>query len=127
AAIKKLQPGGVVLFRENTVTTAQTLNLVRGFQKASPRVPLFIGIDQEGGAVTRLQSGTVMPGNMALGAAGDRHLAYTVAKATGEELKALGINIDFAPVVDVNNNPANPVIGIRSFGDNPEGVADFAV
>lgn len=127
ATINKYQPGGVILFRENTVRTLQTLKLTSDYQKASPKIPLFIAVDQEGGAVTRLQSATVMPGNMALGAAGDPKLAYIVAKATGEELKNLGINMNFAPVVDVNNNPANPVIGIRSFGDNPGKVAALGV
>ena len=125
--IKKYKPGGVILFRENTVGTQQTLKLTRDYQKASPKIPLFIAVDQEGGAVARLQSGTVMPGNMALGAAVSRELTYAAAKATGSELKALGINMDFAPVVDVNNNPSNPVIGIRSFGDNPEEVAEMGI
>ena len=125
--ISKYKPGGVILFRENTVGTQQTLKLTRDYQKASPKIPLFIAVDQEGGAVTRLQSGTVMPGNMALGAAGSRELTYATAKATGSELNVLGINMDFAPVVDVNNNPSNPVIGTRSFGDNPEEVAEMGI
>ncbi|WHH58765.1 beta-N-acetylhexosaminidase [Petroclostridium sp. X23] len=126
-AIKKYKPGGVILFRENTVGTLQTLELTSAYQKATPKIPLFIAADQEGGAVTRLQSGTTMPGNMALGAAHSSKLAYAVAKATGEELKAVGINMNFAPVVDVNNNPSNPVIGIRSFGDDPEEVAKMGI
>jgi beta-N-acetylhexosaminidase len=125
--IKRYRPGGVILFRENTVGTLQTLKLTCGFQKASPKIPLLMAIDQEGGAVTRLQSGTVMPGNMALGAAGNPKLVGAAAKAIGDELKALGINMNFAPVADVNNNPANPVIGVRSFSDDPETVARLGV
>ncbi len=118
--IRRLTPGGIILFGENTVEALQTKNLVEDFQRSSPKIPLFIGVDQEGGAVARLKYATIMPGNMALGATGDRRLSYKVAKAVGDELKALGINMNFAPVIDINNNPANPVIGIRSFGDNPE-------
>ncbi|MDQ6659756.1 MAG: glycoside hydrolase family 3 protein, partial [Chloroflexota bacterium] len=80
--------------------------------------------DQENGMVQRLGSAvTSFPGNMALGAIGSEHLVYDVALATGRELKALGINMNLAPVVDVNNNPANPVIGVRSFGEDPYQVA----
>lgn len=125
--IKKYRPGGVILFKENIIEAQQTSKLTSDYQKSSPKIPMFIAADQEGGAVTRLPYGTVMPGNMALGATGDPKLAYTVAKATGEELQALGINMNFAPVVDVNNNPANPVIGIRSFGNKPKMVARFGV
>lgn len=125
--IQRYQPGGVILFRENSVSTIQTLELTRGYKKASPKIPLFIAVDQEGGAVTRLQSGTVMPGNMALGAVGNLKLTYAVARAIGEELQALGINMNFAPVIDVNNNPSNPVIGVRSFGDNPVAVAGLGI
>ena len=117
-AIKKYKPGGIILFRENCTGTEQLRLLVSDFQSASPEVPLLIGIDQEGGVVTRLQSGTVMPGNMALGATGDTALTRQAAIATGEELRSLGINMNFAPVVDVNINQNNPVIGVRSFGDN---------
>src|SRR6266705_5962467 len=86
--------------------------------------PLLIAIDQENGIVQRLGQGTTLfPGNMALGAIGSEQLAYDVAQATGRELKSLGINMNLAPVVDVNNNPANPVIGVRSFGEDPQQVA----
>lgn len=89
-------------------------------------VPLFIAADQEGGAVVRLSKGfTAFPGNRALGVAGDLSLAEAVAQAMGEELRSCGVNLNLAPVVDVNINPKNPVIGVRSFGDNPEMVAAF--
>lgn len=127
ATIKKYHLGGVILFRENVAGTGQTAGLVAQLQKASGDIPLFIAIDQEGGRVVRLQTGTVMPGNMALGAAGSPEDTYAVAKAIGEELNVLGINIDLAPVVDVNINPDNPVIGIRSFGSDPQLVADMGV
>lgn len=121
--IKKYHLGGVILFKENVANTEQTTRLVNGLQKASD-IPLLITIDQEGGLVTRLQTGTNMPGNMALGAAHDLNITEKVGKAMGEELNALGINVNFAPVLDVNVNPENPVIGIRSFGGDPQLVAN---
>ncbi|MFP7442375.1 glycoside hydrolase family 3 N-terminal domain-containing protein [Bacillus infantis] len=127
ALVKKYHLGGVILFRENIVTTEQTTKLVSQYQEASEKYGLLMTIDQEGGIVTRLQSGTDMPGNMALGAARSPETAEKVGKAIGEELAALGINTNFAPVMDVNNNPDNPVIGVRSFGENPELVAEMGV
>lgn len=125
ALVKQYHLGGILLFRENTVTTPQTAKLVYDYQAAADKFGLLISIDQEGGIVTRLQSGTDFPGNMALGGTHDPELAYRVGKAIGEELHALGINWDFAPVLDTNNNPDNPVIGVRSFGGDPHLVAEL--
>ncbi|WP_438825028.1 glycoside hydrolase family 3 N-terminal domain-containing protein [Bacillus sp. JJ1122] len=125
--VKKYHLGGVILFRENVVTTEQTATLVSQYQEAAEKYGLLMTIDQEGGIVTRLQSGTDMPGNMALGAARSPEIAHNVGNAIGEELAALGINMNFAPVMDVNNNPDNPVIGVRSFGEDPQLVADLGV
>jgi beta-N-acetylhexosaminidase len=125
--VKKYHLGGVILFRENVVTTEQTVRLVSDYQAASEKYGLFAAIDQEGGVVTRLQSGTDMPGNMALGASRSEKLAYQVGKSIGEELASLGINVNFAPVLDVNNNPDNPVIGVRSFGEDPELAASLGL
>jgi beta-N-acetylhexosaminidase len=89
-------------------------------------IPLLIAADQEGGVVTRLQTGfTSFPGNRALGETGSPALAKDAAFAMGQELHAVGINMNLAPVVDVNSNPKNPVIGVRSFGDDPHLVAAF--
>ncbi|MDN3020119.1 glycoside hydrolase family 3 N-terminal domain-containing protein [Paenibacillus sp. BSR1-1] len=121
--VKDYHLGGVILFRENTVTAEQTTKLVNAYQEASEKYGMLVSIDQEGGIVTRLQTGTDFPGNMALGAARSEELAEKVGKAIGEELKAEGINMNFGPVLDVNINPDNPVIGVRSFGENPELVA----
>ncbi len=120
AAIQKYTPGGIILFEENTVEALQTKRLIGEFQWNSPKIPLFMAVDQEGGVVARMKYATTMPGNMALGATGDERLTYRVAKTVGKELKALGFNVNFAPVIDVNNNPDNPIIGVRSFGGNPE-------
>ncbi|KON90288.1 beta-N-acetylhexosaminidase [Sporosarcina globispora] len=125
--VKDYHLGGVILFRENVVTTEQTAKLVSDYQEAAEKYGLLMTIDQEGGIVTRLQSGTDMPGNMALGAANSEEISRKVGKAIGEELAALGINMNFAPVMDVNNNPDNPVIGVRSFGEDPQLVADMGV
>lgn len=125
--VKKYHLGGVILFRENVVTTEQTATLVSQYKEAAEKYGLLMTIDQEGGIVTRLQSGTDMPGNMALGAARSPEISYNVGNAIGEELASLGINMNFAPVMDVNNNPDNPVIGVRSFGEDPQLVADLGV
>jgi beta-N-acetylhexosaminidase len=123
--VKDYHLGGVILFRENTVTADQTTKLVSAYQEVAEKYGLLISIDQEGGIVTRLQTGTDMPGNMALGATRSEELAEKVGRTIGEELNALGINMNFGPVLDVNNNPDNPVIGVRSFGEDPELVANL--
>lgn len=125
--VKDYHLGGVILFRENVVTTEQTARLVSAYEEASEKYGLLLTIDQEGGIVTRLQSGTDMPGNMALGATRSAEQTEKVGRAIGEELNALGFNMNFAPVLDVNNNPDNPVIGVRSFGEDPELVAEMGV
>ncbi len=118
--------GGVLLFGENFVDAEQTMNLISDMQAAS-RLPLFIAVDQEGGSVARVSFGTTGVGNMALAATGDPENAGKMAGIYGKELALLGINMDFAPVVDINNNPNNPVIGVRSFSDSPEVVSEYAV
>lgn len=127
-ALKKHSFGGVILFGQNTPTNDNTVRLTDALQKANAkggnRAQLIISIDQEGGNVTRLGQGTVMPGNMALGAANDTSLTKEAASMIGSELSALGINADFAPDVDVNSNPSNPIIGVRSFSDDSQIVAE---
>ncbi len=118
--------GGIILFKENIVDTEQVSKLNYGFQNSvSNNIPLFIAIDQEGGLVTRIPQGTQMPGNMALGAIREKEMTYKVAHAIGRELIVQGININFAPTIDVNSNYKNPVIGIRSFGEDPILVSDL--
>lgn len=125
--IQKYHLGGVILFAENVVGTEQTVRLIDGLQNASPELPLFITIDQEGGIVTRLQTGTNLPGNMALGATGSEKYAYQTGEIIGKELSSLGVNVNFGPSLDVNNNPDNPVIGVRSYSSNPELVSKLGV
>lgn len=122
--------GGFCLFRENfTDDNASIVRLNHDLQTAAMLnggLPMLISTDQEGGSVYRLVSGTMTPGNMALAASGNPENAFEAAKIIGEELSVLGINTDLAPVVDINANPANPVIGTRSFSDDPSTVTKFA-
>lgn len=125
--VKDYSLGGVILFAENVVATEQTTKLVAAYKEASEKYELLLTIDQEGGIVTRLQSGTDMPGNMALGATRSPEITEEVGKVIGAELQALGINMNLAPVLDVNNNSDNPVIGVRSFGESPKLVSDLGI
>ncbi|CNH39774.1 glycoside hydrolase family 3 protein [Yersinia pekkanenii] len=118
--------GSIILFRENLIDTPQTVELINHLQRARSNLPLFISTDQEGGYVTRLRVGTEMPGNMALGATGSAKLAQQVGSIHGYELSSLGFNFNFGPVVDVNNNQNNPVIGVRSYSDDPVLVGELA-
>jgi beta-N-acetylhexosaminidase len=129
--IRKYHMGGVILFARNVHSPQQVAQLTNKLQQTaieSGNPGLFIAIDQEGGRVARLteQTGfTEFPAAMAIGATGDAENAYRMASAMAVEMRAVGINIDFAPVLDVNNNPANPVIGTRSFSADPKIVATF--
>lgn len=127
--IRDLHLGGVILYTSsgNIESVGQVADLVTSIQNAARDeggVPLFVSIDQEGGWICRITQGvTVFPGNMALGAARSSELSAHSAHIMAQELRALGITMNYAPVVDVNSNPANPIIGVRSFGSLPEEVA----
>ena len=134
--IDKYDFGGVILFAENVVGTEQTRRLTTQLQSAAlkdkgeegaPAIPMFLTIDQEGGIVYRLGTGTALPGNMAIGATRSAEMAEQVGQIIGRELNSLGINVNFAPSVDVNNNPLNPVIGLRSVSSDPNLVAQLTV
>ncbi|HEY3268935.1 MAG TPA: beta-N-acetylhexosaminidase [Armatimonadota bacterium] len=115
--------GGVILMGRNVESPTQVARLHNDVQ-ALCDVPVFFSTDQEGGHVCRMKTPfTMMPGAMPLGATGDEQLAFQAAKAVGEELTAIGVNLDFAPDADVNNNPDNPIIGVRSYGADPAKVA----
>lgn len=129
--IQQYHVGNIIFFSRNVQSARQLHELTSSLQEiareAGQRQPLLIAIDQENGMVQRLgEDATIFPGNMALGAVGTEQSAYEVALAAGLELRALGVNLNLAPVVDVNNNPANPVIGVRSFGEDPRQVARLA-
>ncbi|MDF2669046.1 MAG: beta-glucosidase [Paenibacillus sp.] len=123
--------GGVILFARNIRNKEQVAQMNAALQLTaleSGTEPLWISIDQEGGMVARLTEGVaLMPGNMAIAAGGMESAAYRAANITGQELRALGINLNFAPDLDVNNNPNNPVIGVRSFGESAERVGKLGV
>src|SRR5512146_1069601 len=119
---------GVVLFASNVESAEQVAELVAALKRTAGR-RLLVSIDQEGGRVARLRSPhgfTELPPMRALGATADQHLAYQIGALLGRELRAVGIDQDYAPVVDVDTNPANPVIGDRSFSRDPDEVARMA-
>lgn len=126
--LRAFQPAGFIFFPGNVPSTDTVRRLTSSLQQ-EVSYPLLFAIDQEGGPINsyRDNNATVFPGNMALGAVGDENLAKAVGQATAEELAYLGMNLNFAPSVDVNVNPDNPVISIRSFGADPSDVARLAV
>lgn len=126
AHLERYRFGGVCLFRRNIHTPRQVRKLAAEIRQVlGPEA--WIAIDQEGGAVQRVLEFAVAPAPMALGAVGDPKTAEAVGAAVGRTLISLGINWNFAPSVDVNTNPQNPVIGDRSFGSNPKKVVRLAL
>lgn len=129
--LKDYKIGNIILFERNAVNDRQLADLCRELRELifsnTGELP-FITIDQEGGNICRLkEDGVNVPGAMAIAATGDPGNAFLAGELTGRELAAMGINFDLAPVMDVNSNPANPIICERSYGDTPQQVADFAV
>jgi beta-N-acetylhexosaminidase len=129
-ALKSFQPAGITLFRSlNIENPPQVRSLTEALQRQAKEIglpPLLIATDQEGGQLMAVGEGTThLPGNMALGASGSVELARRAGEVLGRELAAMGINVDYAPCADVNVNPNNPVVGIRSFGEDPEKVAQL--
>lgn len=126
AAFHEIRPGGVIFFADNITSREQVHALTRELQAEARLLgmpPLLIAADQEAGIVSRLSADMVTtPGAMALTANGKLDDIERCAEITGLQLREVGINVNFAPVVDVNNNPANPVIRTRSFGDTIERV-----
>lgn len=129
ALVKEYKIGNVILFLRNVESAQQLRKLCAQIQEliqAETGHPAFIVVDQEGGMVSRLPGDAVnVPGAMALAATGDTENAARASEITIRQLRGLGLNFNMAPVLDVNNNPKNPVIGVRSFGDDPETVAAF--
>lgn len=129
--IREYKIGNVILFLRNVASADQLRTLCSQIQKLileETGYPAFIVIDQEGGMVTRLPQDAVnVPGAMALAATGDPENARKASEITIRQLRGLGANFNMAPVLDVNNNPRNPVIGVRSFGDCTDAVSAFGV
>ena len=119
AWVDSLHVGGVIVSIGSPLDIAAKLN---GLQRRS-RLPLLVASDFEGGTSLRLSGGTLLPPNMGVGATGSDSIAYEVGRITALEGRAVGVHLAFAPVADVNNNPANPIINTRSFGEDPKQVA----
>jgi beta-N-acetylhexosaminidase len=129
AFVEAYRPGGIIYFdwANGLGDPVQVARLSNGLQEAAGAVPLLIAADQEYGSVVRIgEPATQFPGAMPLGATRDPEAARRAAEVAGTELRAMGLNQNFAPDADVNVDPANPVIGVRSFGSDPALVAEFA-
>ncbi len=128
--VREHKIANVILFKENIESCEQLARICKEIQalvREETGHGAFITIDQEGGTVTRLPADAVnVPGAMAIAATGDPENAYRAGLLTGRGLRALGVNFDLAPSVDVNCNPKNPVIGARSYGDTPDTVSRYA-
>ena len=126
ALVNRLHLGGVIPFSANVAGAAQIARSNHALQRGVHRPwPVLVGVDQEGGLVTRVTAGaTAFPAFMSAGAAGDAGLTRSVYAASGAELSAMGFNLDFAPDTDVTSGPADPAIGARSAGSSPARVAD---
>jgi len=119
--IAEFDLAGVIFFARNIVEPRQVAELSRECASLARDWPLWVSVDQEGGRVARLKAPfTEWPPAVTLGRSGDEALAERFASALAAELRAVGINLDFAPVLDVHTNPANPVIGDRALADDPE-------
>jgi beta-N-acetylhexosaminidase len=126
--MREYRPGGVILFSRNLESVEQIVELTNDLQRCSPKSPLLISIDQEGGRVSRLPKGfTIFPPCELIGRCNSTELAYAAAATTAKELRAVGINMNMAPVLDVNSNPDNPVIGDRAFGSVSNVVGEMAL
>jgi beta-N-acetylhexosaminidase len=118
--------GGYILFGRNCREPEQIVSLCRSLWQSASEIPPFIAIDQEGGRVHRLPPPfTHFPAAARIGAKGNPDLAYQLGCATAEELRLIGANLNFAPVLDVNSKPDNPIIGDRAFGTEPQRVIVF--
>lgn len=129
--LETIKPGGFILFSDNIESYEQTTKLIEDINSTAD-IPMFISIDQEGGRVARIKKlsdteVTIIPSMYKLGLTKDEELAYEVGKVVGEELRALNINMDFAPVLDIYSNPENTVIGDRAFGSTAELVSNMAL
>ncbi|MFI5188418.1 MAG: glycoside hydrolase family 3 N-terminal domain-containing protein, partial [Chitinophagales bacterium] len=121
--IKDYDVGGLCFFQGGPLRQADQTNYYQSISKT----PLLVTIDAEYGLGMRLDSVTKFPYQLTLGALSDPSVIYEMGKAVGEQCKRIGVNVNYAPVVDINNNPDNPVIGYRSFGEDQNKVTQFAL
>lgn len=129
AALQEIPVGGVILFSRNIARIKQTRNLISGLQDTSV-TPLFVAVDEEGGDVARIASNpkmktTVFPSAEEIGKTQDGDYVYEMGRTIAREIRLLGFNVDFAPVADVKTSKLNTEIGNRSFGGDPDQVADL--
>ncbi|WP_101845241.1 beta-N-acetylhexosaminidase [Halobacillus sp. Marseille-P3879] len=128
--IEEYHIGGLILFGHNIESATQTIDFLNDMKTANADNPnpLLLGVDEEGGSVTRMPDQIKsLPTSRSIGKLSDPEVAFNAGTILGEQMQALGFNLDFAPVLDVNSNPNNPVIGDRSFGDNPEIVTRLGI
>ncbi len=128
--IEKHRVTGFILYKNNITSSAQTLQLLNQLKAANRKDawPLWLSVDQEGGKVDRMPEPLVkLPTALDVGRVNKPAYSYAIGQALGEEVRALGFNMNFAPVLDVNSNPNNPVIGNRSFGSEPETVIQHGI
>ncbi|GGA77612.1 hypothetical protein GCM10008025_21430 [Ornithinibacillus halotolerans] len=128
--IEDYKVGGIIFFRDNLTSYSQARNLVNGIKRMnanSNNIPLFLSVDQEGGRVFRLPDLEGLPTSWDIGINNNPELSYQVGNILAQQLHAYGMNMNYAPVLDVNNNPDNPVIGDRAFGDSPDLVTKLGI
>ncbi|MBT6431905.1 MAG: beta-N-acetylhexosaminidase [Deltaproteobacteria bacterium] len=119
--LREVQPSGLILFKRNIESPEQVAELGKELKLYRPENPLCLSVDQEGGRVARIREpATVWPPMHQLGEIGDPELCYRFAQALGREVRAMNFDIDYSPVLDVNSNPDNPIIGDRAFSQSPE-------
>ncbi|NLZ38884.1 MAG: beta-N-acetylhexosaminidase [Firmicutes bacterium] len=115
--------GGVILYKKNIINSTQLLALLNSLKEtnAANTIPLFLAVDEEGGRISRLPDELIkLPTNQAVGEVNNPTFAYEIGRLLAAQLKAYGFNLNFAPVLDINSNPLNPVIGDRSYGSVPD-------
>lgn len=128
--IEKYKVGGFILFGNNIQGSEQLLNLVNSLkmENLKNKIPLFLSVDEEGGKITRMpKEFKRFPTNKVIGKINDKEFSNNIGRTIGDEIKSFGFNMDFAPVLDVNSNPKNPVIGSRSFGASPDIVSNLGI
>lgn len=128
--IRNYHVGGVIIMGRNVATTNEMLQLINGIKKANEhnKIPLFLSVDEEGGRVSRLPVGIPkLPTSAQIGKLNDESVSYRAGTYLAGVLNEFGYNMNFAPVLDVNSNPRNPVIGNRSFGSDPYQVAKLGI
>jgi beta-N-acetylhexosaminidase len=130
ALIQDYQVGGIIFYKNNLANTKQSVELINSLKESNSQnaIPLWLSLDEEGGRVTRLPDELhKFPTNKVIGQANNEKFSFAAGRTMGLELKAYGMNMDFAPILDINSNPDNPVIGDRSFGANASIVTKLGV